>query len=384
MPRDYPPKHARAGTAYSAARKERDPERGARGLWLGMQGILELSSELEPVGMVLAQRLLGVQACFDRQLQSDLPPVRDLCRHIERYRGKMLRPTLVLLCGLAAAEPTGMPVGEQLREAHEMVGAVCEMVHMATLVHDDVLDDADVRRRGETVNRLHGNEAAVILGDYLIASAYHLCSRIDAHSALAVAGASAVMCGGELLQLHHRNDLSLDEPTYFEIVERKTAALISVACELGAYHTIARTAPHRSGDIASIFAVFGRAVGVAFQIQDDVLDLTGEESVVGKSLHKDLEKGKLTLPVIHHLGVASDSTRGQTLRLLESVAEHRASPEAILQLARAVHGTGSIEYARATARRYVATAKGALGAISPSPALRVLTLLADAVVTRDQ
>lgn len=351
-----------------------------------MQGILELSTDLQPIGLVLAQRLLGVQARFDRQLQSDLPPVRDLCRHVERYRGKMLRPTLALLSGLAADDRSDIPIEERVGEAHEMVGAVCEMVHMATLVHDDVLDDADVRRRGQTVNRLHGNEAAVILGDYLIASAYQLCSRIDSHTALAVAGASAVMCAGELLQLHHRNDYSLDEPTYFEIVERKTAALIAVACELGAHHSLRHAQPTNDGthETASAFSAFGRAVGVAFQIQDDVLDLTGEESVVGKSLHKDLEKGKLTLPVIHHLSAANERARGRTLRLLESVTEGHATPGSVQRLALALQETGSIEYARATARRYVATAKSALGEVAPGPALHVLSLLADAVVTRDQ
>mgnify|MGYP000086889454 CR=1 FL=1 len=351
-----------------------------------MQGILDLSPELEPIGVVLAERLLGVQARFDRQLESDLPPVRDLCRHVERYRGKMLRPTLALLCGMAADDRAGVPMGERVGEAHEMVGAVCEMVHMATLVHDDVLDDADVRRRGETVNRLHGNEAAVILGDYLIASAYHLCSRIDSHTALAVARASAVMCAGELLQLHHRDDYSLDEPTYFEIVERKTAALIAVACELGAHHALgsATKDEQRRRETAAAFAAFGRAVGVAFQIQDDVLDLTGEEAVVGKSLHKDLEKGKLTLPVIHHLAAADERTRGRTLRLLESVTQGHATADSVQALARTLKDTRSLDHARTTAERYIATAKAALGTIAPGPARRVLELLADAVVTRDQ
>lgn len=354
-----------------------------------MQGILELSPELEPIGVVLAQRLLGVQARFDEQLESDLPPVRDLCRHVERYRGKMLRPTLALLCGMAASDRQDAPagaVGARVGAVHEMVGAVCEMVHMATLVHDDVLDEADVRRRGQTVNRLHGNEAAVILGDYLIASAYHLCSRIDSHTALAVARASAVMCAGELLQLHHRDDASLDEATYFEIVERKTAALIAVACELGAHHalSVAERDPAVNAKKAAAFGAFGRAVGVAFQIQDDVLDLTGEETVVGKSLHKDLEKGKLTLPVIHHLSAADARTRGRTLRLLEGVTDGRALPDAVQQLARSLDETRSIEYARRCAERYVATAKLALAGVGPNAARRVLELLADAVVTRDQ
>lgn len=236
---------------------------------------------------------------FDAQLLSPLSPVADLCRHVERYRGKMLRPTVALLSGIACSPDADSAEPESLL-THELVSvaAVCEMVHMATLVHDDVLDEADTRRRGPTVNSLHGNEPAVILGDYLIAAAYHLCSQLDSQAAaLAIGRACMDVCAGELLQLHHRENFELDEPTYFEIVARKTGELVSVACELGARLAPGGCAPGAPDALAS----FGRNLGIAFQIQDDLLDLTGEERVVGKSVGKDSEKGKLTLPLIHHL-----------------------------------------------------------------------------------
>lgn len=321
---------------------------------------------------VIGTFLSRVGAIFDAQLESDLAPVAVLVKHVEAYRGKMLRPTLVGLCGLATRPNT------ELTREHAVVGAVCEMVHMATLVHDDVLDEAETRRKGLTVNRLRGNEPAVILGDLLIASAYHLCSQLqDQRAALAVGHASMVMCTGELLQLHHRDDFALDEKTYFEIVERKTAALIAAACELGAA---------RSGaDQASCarLAGYGRKLGVAFQIQDDVLDLTGEEEVVGKTLGKDLEKGKLTLPLIHHLASVSGKDRGKSLLLLEEACEgHEKSADAAATLRGAVVDTGSLDYARSVALRLVSEAKAEIAPIEQSPAKAGLLAAADAVVNR--
>ena len=342
-----------------------------------MRGVLDIPGELIPVQGAIVAALSRVERVFEQELDSDLPPVSRLCRHVERYRGKMLRPTLVLLSGMAAHERAGAVPGDELgsfiNDRHVTVAAVCEMVHMATLVHDDVLDEAGTRRRGETVNRLHGNEAAVILGDYLIASAYHLCSSVDTATALAVGRASQVMCSGELLQLHHRGDFSLDEPTYFEIVERKTAALIATSCELGARHAGA------SEDFCRAFEVYGRRVGTAFQIQDDLLDLSGDEAVVGKPLGQDARKGKLTLPVIHHLETAEAKVRGRTLRVLERAAAGEAVRD---ELGAALRATGSVEYATGVARRLVGDARSAIAAVPASGARALLEAMADAVVGR--
>lgn len=338
-----------------------------------MRGALNVPTELAAISGLIENGLTQVEAIFDRQLRSDLPPVAKLVRHVEQYRGKMLRPTLALLCGLASDTRRSV-VSEDMAK----VGAVCEMVHMATLVHDDVLDEADTRRRGATVNRLYGNEAAVILGDYLIASAFHLCSTLpDRAYAIDVGSASSVMCAGELLQLHHRNDLSLDEATYFEILERKTGALVAVSCKLGAFAAGAST------DLCARFESFGLKLGVAFQIQDDLLDLGGQESVVGKSVRKDLEKGKLTLPLIHHLGVATPAQRGRTLAALDQfVAGDGRADELGAALASALETTGSIAHARSLAETLVAEARAQIDGVPDSPARSVLELMAAAVVSR--
>lgn len=344
-----------------------------------MRGLLELSPELAPAAEAVERGLALVVRRFDAQLASDLPPVRALCAHVERYRGKMLRPTLVFL-GAMAGRPGASGTPEGASDDLVAAAAVVEMVHMATLVHDDVLDEAETRRRAPTVNRLRGNEAAVILGDYLLASAYHLCSGITRggnRAALAVARASMVMCAGELLQLHHRDNLSIDERTYFEIVDRKTAELIATACELGAFLGGAGEEACRT------LTAFGRDLGVAFQIQDDLLDLMGSEAGVGKSVGKDLEKGKLTLPMVHHLAAADPMTRGRTLRLVQAASGGGPDAgDAARSIREALDGTDSIAHARQVATRLVHEAKERLGTLPESPARGVLMVMTDAVVAR--
>jgi octaprenyl-diphosphate synthase len=292
----------------------------------------------------IAAGLARVETLFEQQLSSDFPAVNDLCRHVERYRGKMLRPTLVIVTGLAFTRD-----GEALRPEHDIIAATVEMIHMATLVHDDVLDEAEIRRRGETVNFLRGNETAVMLGDYLISNAFHLCSRAgDPALNLRLGEVTNTLCEGELVQLSRRHDLSLDANTYFEIVRRKTAVLVGA---------------------------FGEHLGVAFQIQDDLLDLMGDEATVGKSVGRDLEKGKLTLPMILHIANTRDAARQDALRAI--AAKDGAALRAALVR------SGSIEAARDEAKRIVAEAKRGLPATRRAHSRELLLELADRVVARD-
>ncbi len=277
-----------------------------------MATMLDLGEQYKAIGETLATELAEVEARFSAELVSDLACVNDLARHVERYRGKMLRPMLVLLSGMVVRPD--QPVADE----HRTLAAVVEMVHMATLVHDDVLDEQDVRRKGSTINYLRGNESAVMLGDYLISHAYHLCASLDVQAAARlIARATNTVCEGELLQLANRNNWSLDEQTYFEIIRRKTAALCGVSCRLGAMQA--------GGDraICDALDAYGEHLGVAFQIIDDVLDLTGDAQVVGKSLGKDLEKGKLTLPLIHCLETAPAVDRQRLLELLRAEGDDR-------------------------------------------------------------
>jgi octaprenyl-diphosphate synthase len=321
-----------------------------------------------PISPLAPEILTGLQrvaTLFDAQLASDFPAVNELCRYVERYRGKMLRPTLVLVSGLATTDD-----GTSLRHEHDIIAATVEMIHMATLVHDDVLDEAAVRRRGETVNFLRGNETAVMLGDYLISNAFHLCSRAgDPALNLRLGEVTNTLCEGELVQLSRRHDLSLDTETYFEIVRRKTAVLVGAACELGARLSGASTA-----DVAA-WRRFGEQLGVAFQIQDDLLDLLGDEATVGKSIGRDLEKGKLTLPMILHIRGTSGAARTAALDAID--AKDGAALRAALTM------SGAIDRARLQAVELVEAAKRELPTTRRTGARELLIELADRVVARD-
>tara|TARA_R110002073_G_scaffold1715_3_gene12389 strand:- start:145598 stop:146659 length:1062 start_codon:yes stop_codon:yes gene_type:complete len=349
-----------------------------------MQGVLDIPFELASLQELLAQSLPRVETVFAEQLVSDLPPVDEMCQHIERYRGKMLRPTLAILCGIAANPKSDTLIAHKeldqlITPAHIISGAVCEMVHMATLVHDDVLDEAEIRRHGQTINMLKGNEVSVILGDYLIASSYELCSSLNSPIPSQIVGnASAIMCTGELLQLHNRDNLSMDESTYIEILERKTAALIGAACELGTLATLGYD--QSNNPVTHALKSFGQYLGIAFQIQDDVLDLLGTEKDVGKSVGKDLEKGKLTFPVIHHLeniGV-TDGTRSLMMLQKAASGDRSVFPE----ITKAIRVTDSVKATQTLAHIYVQKAKDALVDIPESAAKSMLELIADAVVNR--
>lgn len=349
-----------------------------------MQGVLDIPQELANLQELLAESLPRVETVFAGQLVSDLPPVDEMCQHIERYRGKMLRPTLALLCGIASNEHSDKLLADQehdklIRHAHIISGAVCEMVHMATLVHDDVLDEAEIRRHGQTINMLKGNEVSVILGDYLIASSYELCSSLNSPIPSQIVGnASAIMCTGELLQLHNRENLSMDEATYIEILERKTAALIGAACELGALATLGYD--QSINPITLALKAYGQYLGIAFQIQDDVLDLLGTEEDVGKSVGKDLEKGKLTFPVIHHLENTGVMDGTRSLMMLQKAASGDRS--VFPEITEAIHSTDSVKATQELAQTYVQKAKDALGELPESAGRTMLELIADAVINR--
>jgi octaprenyl-diphosphate synthase len=305
-----------------------------------------VSAALDSLTDCIRPQLQAVERLFREELSSDLPCVNSLVKHVSRFHGKMLRPCLVLLSGKACGE---------LSDAHTVIATVVEMVHMATLVHDDVLDEAELRRKGATINHLRGNEAAVMLGDYLISHSYHLCSSLDSQLASRlIARTTNHVCEGELLQIDNRNNLDLDEGTYLEIITRKTASLCAMCSLLGAeFAGAGKTAVGR-------MELYGLSLGIAFQIQDDILDIVGDTRTVGKTLGIDVEKGKMTLPMIHFLRTAHKSERIRNLIL----------------------PSGSMDYANAKAREYAARARDALRPLPDSDARRVLDTMAEFVVSR--
>ena len=228
---------------------------------------------------------------MNEELAGDLRPdeasLSALVAHVAGYRGKQLRPALVFLAG---------KMFDGMGSAHYTCAKVVELIHTATLVHDDILDGASVRRSGATINELHGNEVPVLLGDYIYALAFRMAVSLDDPTCARVfSSAVRVVCQGEITQCLHRGDLDWDEERYFKVIREKTASLYAAACRAGGHYAGADAAQQDA------LWAFGEDLGVAFQIIDDCLDLTGEESVVGKSLGSDLSLGKLTLPMIHLL-----------------------------------------------------------------------------------
>jgi octaprenyl-diphosphate synthase len=323
----------------------------------------EIRGKLVTAYAPIAAELAEAERVFGAELSSRFPFVQDLVSHCSDFRGKRLRPALVLLTGRACGGTT---------PAHPVLAAVVEMIHTATLVHDDVLDEAFVRRHAATVNAEWGNETAVLLGDYLFTHAFHLAASLESTLACRWIGrATNLVCEGEMMQVHHRGNLDLSEDDYYEIVRGKTAELTAVSCRLGAHYAGAPAAT------VEALEGYGRDLGVAFQIADDVLDIWGEEFKTGKSLGTDLEKQKLTLPLIRLLATAAPAT-GLAVRSL--LAE--ADPAARYALRPYLEDSGALDYAWAQAERFAAQASDALDALPDSPARSTLRDLAAYVVRR--
>jgi octaprenyl-diphosphate synthase len=228
---------------------------------------------LDAVGKQLTQQVMAFQ-----------PHVVPYADYVLNGQGKQLRPALVALTAnaLGGAE-----------EAHVQVAVIIEMVHLATLVHDDVMDEAELRRGRLTMAANWGNEIAVLFGDCLFAQALKLAASFPTPEVCrAVAAATNTVCAGEILQTQHRRDFRFTQERYFEVLEMKTAELFALSCELSA--CLSGTAPEMRGMLRQ----FGLAFGTAYQLYDDCVDLFGSEAAAGKSLGTDLAKGKLTLPVL--------------------------------------------------------------------------------------
>jgi octaprenyl-diphosphate synthase len=311
----------------------------------------------------IRDELAAAERIFQRELGSQFPFVQHLVDHCSDFQGKRLRPALVLL----TARACGM-----VSDAHPLLAAVVEMIHTATLVHDDILDESMVRRHAATVNAEWGNETAVLMGDYLFTHAFHLAASLESTLACRWIGhATNMVCEGEMQQVHHRGNLELSEREYFAIIEGKTAELTAVCCRLGAAYSGA------SESTIAALDQYGRGLGIAFQIADDVLDILGDERRTGKSLGTDLEKQKLTLPIIHLLNAADPETAALVRQWLsEASADYRDQLRPYLEAA------GSIDYAWQRATEYVNASLEALECLDDSDAKSVLQFLVRYVIRR--
>ncbi len=285
-----------------------------------------------------------------------------LCRHVARYQGKMLRPAILLLSGKACGE---------LMWKHFNFAVVIELLHLATLIHDDVLDNAEVRRQSSTANRLWGNEASVLLGDYLLSKAFDLSNRTASPAESSELSSHAkIICQGELLQCLTHNDWTITEDRYLQIIEMKTARLYQLCCRLGASLSGAES------DEQAGLEEYGRLLGRCFQITDDLLDILGDEGTVGKTLGTDLRQAKPTLPVIHFCRTAGLESREELIALLTQGPGARSRFRDLLER------SGSLDYAWKLTQEYMDQARAQLRVLRASPAREALSSIAEFVVKR--
>jgi octaprenyl-diphosphate synthase len=237
---------------------------------------------------VVRQQLNDVESRIVAQASSFDPAVEGYVSYAIGGRGKRLRPLLALLSGGATGG---------IKSEHVDLAVVVELIHVATLVHDDIVDEAEWRRSQPTLNARWGNSLSVLLGDWLFAHALSLSARFDeVEVSRSIARAAREVCTGEIIQTQRRFDLHLCIDDYLRIIEMKTGSLFAVASELGALLSKANPAMQES------LRIFGRKFGTAYQIYDDCIDIAGTERLIGKTLGSDLRKGKLTLPVLMLLG----------------------------------------------------------------------------------
>lgn len=308
----------------------------------------------------VANEMVTVETLLQNELRSRFPQVDQVVRHGYRLGGKRLRPALLLLAGSATGE---------LNDRHRTLAAVVEMIHTATLVHDDVLDEADLRRHEDTVNARWGNETSVLLGDFLFSHAFYLASTTGSARACELIGrATNVVCEGEMRQTLSEGDFELSEEDYLAIITAKTAELCACCCELGARQSGADEATVRA------LASFGRNLGVAFQIADDLLDLLADESSTGKTTGADLAKRKMTLPLIHARDTLPEENRAALLNELD-----RADLATVRERAEQM---GSIDYARARATHYAQLAAADLHALPSNESVQALAGLATFAASR--
>jgi len=310
------------------------------------------------------EELEAVEEVLRRELSSENPFVDRLARHGFRLGGKRLRPALVLLSAAACGG---------IRPEHLPLAAMVEVLHTATLIHDDVLDEATMRRHLDTVNVRWNNETSVLLGDFLLAEAFCVAASVeDARAWLMLGEASRRTCEGELRQIASRGQYDLSEDDYLDIIASKTGELTSASCRLGAHLAGAGAAE------VELLGQYGRDLGIAFQIADDLLDLVGDESTVGKSLGTDLEKHKPTLPLLRALAGLDPGERAERLAAMDRGDQSRG------QLVEWLGRAGAIQAARGRAVEFAQRAAARLDRLAPSPARESLEKLAEFVVQRQQ
>jgi octaprenyl-diphosphate synthase len=332
-----------------------DPLGGRRGV-AGLKEILQLVEE----------DLGRVEALFQEQVRSDVKLVAEIGRYIQEGGGKRIRPALLLLacrvCGHAD-------------DRASLLASVVEFIHTATLLHDDIIDEATVRRGRRSVNSRWGNDITVLLGDFLYTKSMSMALSQDNLPILRLlSDVTLRMIEGEILEIERNGDMSASPEDHLDIIRRKTADLFSACMRIGTI--LAKAAPERQEALAR----YGLNLGICFQMVDDILDFTAEEATLGKPVANDLREGKLTLPMIFLLRRAGAAGADKVATVLADRGFTRVTREEIVRLARE---HGALDEARSLAEQYADSARRELAAFERSPYREALEVLPDFILARD-
>ncbi|MGA2192190.1 MAG: polyprenyl synthetase family protein [Nitrospirota bacterium] len=310
--------------------------------------------------------LVEVEEQIQAGLESRAVLIKQVGNYLLQGGGKRIRPLLLMI----SANLCGNPGRESVRMA-----AMVEFIHTASLLHDDVVDDADVRRGRAAANNLWGNQATVLVGDFLYSKALYDSVQLENHRVLdSISDATRTMSEGEVLQLLKTGDPDITEDEYMEVIKAKTAALISSACRIGA---ILGSMPIEKEEA---LAGYGMDVGLAFQLLDDALDYTAKEDKLGKALGKDLGEGKMTLPLIHLVSSSKPEESSRIHDIISAQSQRKTDLDFVLSLMKYYR---SIEYAVDRATSYIERAKARLAVFPASPHKDALDAVADYVVERE-
>ncbi len=298
-------------------------------------------------------------------LGSNVPLVEKIAHHIVEGGGKRLRPLLVLLAANAAGYK-----GEQ----HVPLAAVIEFIHTATLLHDDVVDNSELRRGNATANAQWGNAPSVLVGDFLYSRSFQIMVEIGRMEIMQVIShATTIIAEGEVLQLLNQRNPDTSEESYLQVILGKTAMLFEAATEVGAILA------DSSAEDREALRLYGRHLGIAFQIVDDLLDYLSDSETMGKNVGDDLAEGKATLPLIHAMRVGNDDDRGLIRQAIRKGGLDDLSP--VLEI---VQRNGSIDYSRQKAAEEISKAKSAIANLPDTSFKETLNQIADLAIARTQ
>ena len=322
------------------------------------------SFNLEDLKNLTDSDMLRVNQVITDNLASEVVLINQLGQHIILSGGKRLRPMLVILAAKACHYPG---------EDDALLAAVVEFIHTATLLHDDVVDDSDMRRGQQTASTIWGNEAAVLVGDYLYSRAFQMMVRAQSMSIMdLLANTTNTIAQGEVLQLLNIRDPDTSESRYQEVIYAKTACLFEAAARIGAM--LGKT----SSEQATALQAYGKHLGIAFQLIDDALDYSAQSDELGKNVGDDLAEGKPTLPLIRAMQTGNDSQRSLIRNAIES-----GKAENFDEINQAINDTGALQYTIDQAQAQAEQAKQSIATLSDGEHKQALLFLADYSVERN-